>query len=287
MNPILKWAGGKSKVFQYFSNIYNYSTHKRYIDLFCGSLSLPLQLAPKNAVFNDINSSLINVYKIIQKSPESLIEQLEDVNKDSYNTKEKFEELRKEYNDTILSSETEIRHAVLFIYLNKRSFNGLYRENSSGKYNVPYRKYNTSIYNKNNIMALSVYFRENCIQFFSQDFREFSLDFFNKDDLVYIDPPYYSSEKSKFVSYWRRPFLIKDQHALREFCKKLDNKGVQIILSNSPCKEIKDMYSDFFQYCFYIGRQMRNAKGKSKVFENKKEANEILLWNYSIIDFEN
>jgi DNA adenine methylase len=171
------------------------------------------------------------------------------------------------------------------MYLNKRCFNGLYRENRSGEYNVPYKQYNTDIFHEDEILNLSRYFNQNDIQFYNRDFTEFDISFFNQNDIVYIDPPYYQSNKSGFTSYWKTPFLIKEQIKLLEFCKALDRKGVKFILSNSPCREIRDMYSPFNQYVFWLGRQMRSGKGKSETFEKKNEENEILIWNFSKLIF--
>lgn len=286
LKPIIKWAGGKNKILEHFRILYNSTNHKRYIDLFSGSLSLPLILKPKKAIFNDINIWLINLYQVIKEQLPELLEELKILNQDKYNCKEEFNNIRNKYNlikqKQDLSNNEKIQMAVIFIYLNKRSFNGLYRENKEGKYNVPYRKYNVPIYRSKELIELSEYFNKNKIKFKSKSYNEFKINKFKKDDLIYIDPPYYPCKKSNFTSYWKTPFLIEEQKNLAKYCKELDEKNIKFIVSNAPCPEVKELYKDFNMKTFYIGRQMRSGEGKSDVFEKKNEENEILIWNFNI-----
>lgn len=282
--PVIKWAGGKTKILDQFQSLYEASDAERYVDLFCGSLSLPLALQPRNAVFNDINTPLITLYKTIKSDLDDLLSELDLLNTEQYNDKDVFNQLRDEYNtikqQSCLDQKQRIRISALFIYLNKRSYNGLYRESRTGKYNVPYRHYNNSIYNKEELTNLSNYFNDNNITFCNQDYTEFDLVQFTCRDLIYIDPPYYPSKKSQFTSYWSKPFLVEEQKKLAQFCRDLDERGIKFIVSNSPCQEIQDLYDGFHQQTFYIGRQMRSGKGKSDVFEQTLEPNEILIWNF-------
>lgn len=284
LHPIIKWAGGKTKILEEFTELYQIAKCERFIDLFCGSLSLPLSLKPSKAVFNDINDALINMYEIIKNDLPLLIEKLIFLNDGAYNTKEEFNRLRSEYNAykkmENYTLEQRVHYAGLFIYLNKRSYNGLYRENRSGEYNVPYREYNNCIYDIKDLRNMSEYFNTNDIQFFSQSYDTFDLDQFTSNDLIYIDPPYYPSSKSQFTAYWSIPFLVEEQKKLAQFCHKLHERGIKFIVSNSPCEEVKELYSDFNQRAFYIGRQMRSGKGKSNVFDKNTEPNEILIWNF-------
>jgi len=285
LKPIIKWAGGKNKILEHFKILYDSAQHKRYFDLFSGSLSLPLILKPKKATFNDINIWLINLYQIVKDQLPKLLKELKKLDDDKYNCQEEFNKIRYRYNlikqKEELTEKEKIEMASIFIYLNKRSFNGLYRENQDGKYNVPYRKYNTSIYNTNELTELSQYFNNNKIKFKSKSYRKFKVKKFKEGDLVYIDPPYYPCNKSSFTSYWKTPFLIEEQIKLAKYCKKLDKNNIKFIVSNAPCQEIKELYKDFNMKTFYIGRQMRSAEGKSDVFEKKNEDNEILIWNFN------
>lgn len=286
LKPVIKWAGGKSKIISQFSKLYSLVNCDRYFDLFCGSLSLPLELKPKKAVFNDINIWLINLYKNIKDNLPTLKKKLKKLNEKKYNCAEEFDIIRNKYNSQKekeeLSEDELTEMAAIFVYLNKRSFNGLYRENQSGKYNVPFRNYNSSIYNETELNSLSKYFNDNKIKFKSKPYQDYKIKKFRKGDLVYIDPPYYPCNKSSFTSYWKTPFLVEEQEKLAKFCKKLDKKGINFIVSNAPCKEIEKLYEGFNMEKFYIGRQMRSAEGKSDVYEKKDENNEILIWNFDI-----
>lgn len=286
LKPIIKWAGGKNKILEHFKILYESAQHKRYFDLFSGSLSLPLILKPKKATFNDINIWLINLYQIVKDQLPKLLKELKKLDDDKYNCQEEFNKIRYRYNlikqKEELTEKEKIEMASIFIYLNKRSFNGLYRENQDGKYNVPFRQYKISIYNKEELVELSKYFNENKIKFKSKSYCKFKVKKFKEGDLVYIDPPYYPCNKSSFTAYWKTPFLVKEQKKLAEYCKELDKNNIKFIVSNSPCQEIKELYKDFNMKTFYIGRQMRSAEGKSDVFEKNNEDNEILIWNFTI-----
>lgn len=280
----IKWAGGKLKIVPYIQDIIKDIKYTRYIDLFSGSLAIPLDLQIKNCILNDINFILINLYQNIKSNLKDLLLLLKELNLDKYNCKEEFQKIKDEFNvlkfNDKFTDKEKIRLAGIFVYLNKRSFNGLYRENKSGIYNVPYRKNKSNIYDEELLKNISKYLNDNNITFLNKSFEEYKLSFFKKGDLVYLDPPYYPSNKSKFTSYSKDGFSIEQQTQLAILCYKLHKKGIKFIMSNSPCLEVQELYKDFNMKKFYIARQMRSAKGKSNVFESKNEPNEILIWNF-------
>ena len=284
MKSPIKWAGGKLKIVPFIEDIVKNIKYKRYIDLFAGSLAIPLDLQIKNCVLNDINFILINLYEIIKDNLKDLLKLLKDFNNKKYNCKDEFQKIKDEFNilkfNETFTNKEKIRLAGIFIYLNKRSFNGLYRENKSGIYNVPYRENKSNIYDEELLNNISKYFNDNNITFSNKSFEEYKLSFFKKGDLVYLDPPYYPSNKSKFNSYSKDGFSIEQQNKLAVLCHKLNKKGIKFIMSNSPCEQVQELYKDFNMKKFYIGRQMRSAQGKSNVFESKNEPNEILIWNF-------
>jgi DNA adenine methylase len=285
MKSPIKWAGGKSKIIPEIQEIIKSKKikYERYIDLFSGSLAIPLDMQIKNGILNDINPYLINLYQIIKSNLEDLLKILNELNLDKYNNKTEFQKIKDEFNklkfEKNLTTEKKVRLASIFIYLNKRSFNGLYRENKSGIYNVPYRNNKSNIFDEENLKEISNYFNKNNITFENKTFEKFDISFFKKGDLVYLDPPYYPSKKSKFSSYSKDGFSIEQQELLAKLCVELDKKGIIFIMSNSPCPEIKQLYQKFNTKEFYLGRQMRNAEGKSQVFDNTHETNEILIYN--------
>ena len=283
LSPIVKWAGGKTKVLPYFLPLYEASQCTRLVDLFCGSLSLPLAIphpTHTEAVFNDVNTPLINLYTSVQQEYSELTRVLEQLNAPYMNTREQYENIREVFN---FDREDPVLTGARFLYLNRRGFNGLYRENRSGEFNVPYRAYNTPIYSPETFSEFSEWCQSG-LTFYNRDVFSFPLEFFRPGDLVYLDPPYYPSDESKFTSYWRTPFHVKEQIALAEFCAKLDKRGIKFIVSNSPCEQVRKLYQGFHQHEFRIERQMRDAKQGSK--GSSSQVNEILIWNFGKLNFD-
>jgi DNA adenine methylase len=280
---IIKWAGGKKHILPLFKVLYDIAKPKRVIDLFCGSLTIPLSLNCEEFILNDINTGLIALYKNSKNNLNELCKECDLLNNPFNNNKELFNKLRTLYNK---EKRDSIKSSAIFLYLNKRSFNGLYRENGKGEYNVPYRKYNTDIYDMENLKFLNKFLNERKVQIYNMDYKKLNIDY-DKSDLVYLDPPYFKSSESKFTSYNKEQFSEKEQKELFDFCDMLDKKGVKFILSNSPCDEIKKLYQKFNQFEFYIPRSMRSGKGKSEVCSNRNKPNEILIWNFCKINLEN
>ena len=287
MTSIIKWAGGKKLLTKEILNIIlkKQSNEFRYIDLFCGGLSVPLELMKNNFnikfVLNDINTSLIHTYKTIQKFPNELIEYLKTYNSDEYNNVEKYNEIRKQFNiDKKNVLNLSIQHAAQFIYLNKRGYNGLYRENSKGEFNVPYRHSKTSIYDEKNILELHSYFNVHDIEFFSMSYETLPITFTDKD-ILYIDPPYIKTNSNSFTSYHSSGFNLHDQNKLKEYVYKLDSNNISFIVSNAPCQEIIDMYKHFEMKSFCIHRSMRDASMKKH--SKALQPNEILISNIKFV----
>lgn len=282
MESPIKWAGGKTllvpEVKKWITDYLqeNGINDYTYVDLFCGSLAIPLNLDSDRMLFNDRNRSLIHMYHVIKTAPEELLQILTELNDNRYNNAEEFNRIRQLYNDEKHQETLSTTHAAHFIYLNKRSFNGLYRENSSGNYNVPYREYKSGIFNASTIRNLHSFLNQRDVVLTSDNY-EAILDRIPENSIVYIDPPYYPVEgKSQFVAYTRHGFSIADQERLCEHIKNLDRRGIKFIMSNTPCPEIRKMYEGFYQESFLITRSMRSAKGKTR---SNDEYNEILITN--------
>ena len=275
----IKWAGGKNFIIDRIRNLIEKNkTKKCFVECFAGSLALTLEFQPKNAIINDICFPLINMWIMIKDYPDELCKKLLEYSDKNFNNEAKYNEIRFDFNNLKkkeLDVEQKILLAVYFIYLNRRGFNGLYRENSNGLYNVPYRKYDIElIYEEENIKNLSKYFNENDITFCCGSYAELKI---TKDCIVYLDPPYYPVKKTSFTQYNGEGFGIENQNDLLSFCKELDRKKIKFIQSNSPCTQIMELYSDFNKESFYMHRSMRSSKtGKD---DKEKEDNEILIWN--------
>ena len=276
---IIKWPGGKSKAVSFIEEQIQGIKYERWVDLFCGSLAIPLVLNPDKLLINDINNVLIQLYKEIADDPENLLEMLEKYNKEKYNNKEKYEELRDRFNE-IKNREYTTEHGTLFIYLNKRCFSGLYRENQNGGFNVPFRAYKANIFNSDEIWALHKFFNEREVKFRHRDYKRL-LESLTKNDIVYVDPPYYQISKTSFTQYHSSGFGIDEQEELRDFLVELDRRGIKFLMSNAPCDEIDMLYSGFHIVKYSLSRSMRSAKGKSSTGNGE---NECLVANFPLLN---
>ena len=256
--PFLKWAGGKSKLIQqyipYFTQDFN-----NYYEPFLGGGAIFFHLLPKSAVLTDINPELINVYRCVRDKVEPLIALLAEHqhkhNKDYY------------YRVRQHSYNTDIERAARLIYLNKTCFNGLYRENSKGKFNVPIGQYkNPKICHPDLLYSASA-----ALESAEIDVRGFAevVNYAKSNDLVYFDPPYYPiSNTSNFTAYSRYSFSKDDQIQLRDVFAELAIRGVKVMLSNSDCDLIRDLYSEFKIHNISAARAINsNAQKRGKIAE--------------------
>ena len=237
--PFLKWAGGKSQLITTYDAFFP-KTFNRYFEPFTGGGAIFFHLKNSHKDFkaslSDLNAELINCYTMIRDDVEALIEQLQS----HPNEAEYFYKLRSIDAKTL----SEIERAARLIYLNKTCFNGLYRVNSKGQFNVPFGRYkNPRTCNETNLRACSAALANvdlNCRPF------DHVLKYAKKGDLVYFDPPYHPlSSTANFTSYTRNCFSGDDQEHLAEVFAKLDKRGCHVMLSNSDCAFIRDIFKDF------------------------------------------
>lgn len=206
------------EIYKRFPNNFN-----KYIEPFFGGGAVLFNLLPKDAIINDINSELINVYTVIKNQPNELIKILSKYKND----KNIFYEIRSiDRNKNLYDNLSIIEKAARIIYLNKTCYNGLYRVNSQGELNAPFGNYkNPKICDRNLILNISNYFNKNNIEIFNCDFEKL-IKKINKNDFLYIDPPYDSiSNTSNFTGYTSGGFNKKEQIRLKLFCDKLTKKG--------------------------------------------------------------
>ena len=235
MNPILKWAGGKRYLIPSILDLFppNFQ-NLTYHEPFFGSGALFFEIKPNSGSINDLNPDLIRFYKSVRDNPEDLISA---TMKYKYE-KEVFYELRKRFNCDDL---TDLERAALLLYFNKTAFNGLYRVNSKGKFNVPFGSYkNPTILPKKRILTASKILKK--VDIFNKDFT-YILDYAKEGDLCYFDPPYHPvSDTASFTSYSENGFDLSEQERLRDVCLDLDAKGVYWVLSNSFVPQIRKLY---------------------------------------------
>lgn len=272
--PFLKWVGGKGQLLSQLKTIFP-KKYNTYYEPFVGGGAVFFELKPKKAHISDINKVLINTFLMIKNDSEKLIKSLKKIEKEflSKNEKERekfYYDIRNKFNS--LKSD-DSKKVVYFIFLNRTAFNGVYRENSKGLFNVPMGKYkNPKILNEENIKSVSEYLKNTkitCDSFFN------SVKKAKRGDFVYFDPPYYPiSETSKFTTYHKDNFNKEDQIKLRDLFVELDKKGVLCMLSNSNTSFIREIYSKYKQIPVYASR-MINSKA-----EKRGKISELVIINY-------
>lgn len=237
----LKWAGGKGSLLSQYKNLFP-EKQERYFEPFIGSGAVFFYVKqvfnPKFILLSDINEELINCWQVVRDNVEELTGLLE-AHKEKHN-KEYY------YNTRALFPKdlSVVQRAARLIYLNRTCFNGLYRVNSKGQFNVPMGDYkNPRILDVKSLKKSSEMLKG--IRIETRNYYDI-LKQVKKGDFVYMDPPYSPiSETSSFTSYTQYPFLVKEQEELAQFCKKLDNKGCNFMLSNSNSEMIRELYKDF------------------------------------------
>jgi DNA adenine methylase len=262
--PFLKWAGGKTQLLKYLENQLPLTTKKtksieNYVEPFIGGgaffFYLKKNYSIKKALISDINKEIIIGYKVIQKMPKELINVLYKMQDDYIQKsvdcrKEYFLKIRKEYNINRLNFDYHnfnfdwIKRASQLIFLNKTCFNGLFRLNRKGEFNVPSGKYkNPKICDETNILAVNEALQNT--EILICDFVE-TQKYVTDKTLVYLDPPYRPlNSSSNFTSYSKEGFNNEDQIKLSKFYKELDKIGADLILSNSDPKN-ENIDDDFF-----------------------------------------
>lgn len=283
--PFIKWVGGKTQLIESIENTLPKDFEGRenltYIEPFVGGgaiLFWILQKYPniKKAVINDINPDLTMTYKTIKEKPKELIMELRSI-ADEYLPLS--EEKRKEYylvkRDRFNTKSLEtVENSALFIFLNRTCFNGLYRVNSKGLFNVPFGKYaNPKICDEQTILADSELLQK--VEILTGDFEE-TLKHIGENSFFYFDPPYKPlSETSSFNSYSKEEFNDKEQIRLGEFCRRIDLMGHSFALSNSDVKGknphdnfFDDLYNQFEIKRVYATRMVNaNAEKRGKLTE--------------------
>ncbi len=274
VSPILKWVGGKRQLLDYITPLIPKCS--TYYEPFVGGGAVLFAKQPKKAIINDSNSELINVYKVIKSNPEELIHKL-IVHKE-HNCEDYFYEIRALDRDKdTFDSLSDIDKAARIIYLNKTCYNGLFRVNSSGEFNAPWGKYkNPNIINGTTINALNKYLNKANVIIKCGDYKD-ALRGIRKGAFVYLDPPYFPiSSSSSFTGYTAAGFGEEEQIALKKQCDLLDRRGVKFLLSNSSCKFIEDLYSE------YIITKVGAKRAINAKPDKRGEVDEVLVRNYEL-----
>ena len=278
IKPYLKWAGGKRQLLAEIKNnlpkdINNYT----YYEPFIGAGAVFFDLHPKRAVINDFNEQLILTYNAIKEDVEALVKLLR-THKDNNNEEYYYEVRNMDRNSVKFMKLTNIEKAARLIFLNKTCFNGLYRVNSRGLFNVPYGKYkNPAICEDIVLRQISNYLNSNKIEILTGDFEN-AVRNADKKSFIYFDPPYHSPDKTNFTGYQASGFDEAQQERLRNVMIKMTNKGVRCLLSNSDTDYIRELYShDFFYIISVQAKRLINADSAGR--GNVKE---VLIKNWKM-----
>lgn len=294
IRPFVKWAGGKSGLISQLKDFYPFDLEngkiEKYVEPFVGGGAVLIDVLQKYEVKEayafDINEDLINCYNVIKNNIEQLIQELYKKEKE-YKKLEMderniyFYDIRKEYNSYKLEKEINIKRASEFIFLNKTCFNGLYRVNKSGKFNVPCGKYkNPTICDSKNLRNLSKLIQN--VTFLYDDYKR-SNRYVDNKTFVYFDPPYRPiSVTSGFTSYTKEDFNDEAQKELARYYNELNTKNARLMLSNSNPKNTNKK-DDFFEEN-YKGFNINEVYAKRMINSNSKkrgEISELLITNYN------
>lgn len=271
LKPVIKWVGGKTQLLDELIKRIP-KEYNTYFEAFFGGGALLLAITPKNAIINDFNKELINLYTVIKDNPDKLINEL---NSGKYlNEESNFYSIRNlDRNEIYFNKLADFEKASRTIYLNKTCYNGLYRVNSKGEFNTPFGRYKKPlICDEENIRNVSKYLKT--VSIFNLDFEEF-LKQAKAGDFVYLDPPYdIVSKTASFTAYNKAGFNRDEQIRLKEACDKLTSKGVKWMLSNSATPFILDLYKDYNIDIVYAKRCI-NSKG-----DKRGNVEEVIIRNY-------
>lgn len=288
VKPFIKWAGGKSQLLEEIRKKYP-AEIDRYCEPFVGGGAVLLDVLenfhPKEVLINDINPELTNTYIQIRDNAEKVISMLSEMQETFWNMndderKKYFYDKRDRFNELIKQSASTEEKAALFIFINKTCFNGLYRVNSKGIYNVPAGAYKKPlICNADNIRLISELLKDVKVQ--CGDYSKCD-DFIDNNTFVYIDPPYRPlSVTSSFTSYAKTEFGDEQQIQLGHFIEQISDKGAKVVASNSDPKNTNedDNFFDDIYKMFKI-RRVSAARMINSNSKGRRTINELLICNY-------
>lgn len=273
--PFVKWVGGKRQLLLQFQELGLYpsafgGTSGGYFEPFVGGGAVFFDLQPKNATISDLNSELITAYKVVRDDVESLIESLK---KHIY---DKGYFLKVRAMNPAEMSELDI--ASRFIYLNRTCFNGMYRVNSKGQFNVPFGRYkNPVICDEGNLRAASRALKG--AKILNVDYKS-AVSEAKAGDFVYFDPPYYPiSSTSSFTSYTKERFAEKEQVELRDTFTELSDRGCYVMLSNSDTAFIRNIYGELKNVTITAVSAGRAINSKATA---RGKITELVITNYPV-----
>lgn len=272
MAPVLKWAGGKTQLLEQIADNMP-AEYNNYYEPFIGGAAVLFGISPSQAFVNDVNEQLINLYTQLKVSAESVIAKINEMDAAPC-TQELYYAVRDRYNAKIANRDFDAECAALMIWINKHCFNGLYRVNSKGLFNVPYNnKAGGRSIDENNIRAVSAYLQSADITITCLDFEQ-ACDGVSSGDFVYFDSPYVpESATASFTDYTTDGFSLADHERLAALFQRLDQTGAKVMLSNNDVPFVRSLYKGYHIQSLAVKRMInRNA--------DKRTGKEVLITNY-------
>ncbi len=270
--PFVKWAGGKRQLIPQIKERMP-EKYNNYYEPFVGGGAVTFELLPANALINDINKALVNAYKQICNASDEFLKNLNELDEAMWEDgKEYYYSLREHYNDKLMKEEFDVELAALFVFINKHCFNGLYRVNGKGLFNVPYNNSRNSSCDEDTIRAISEYLKN--VTILEGDFQA-ACQNAKKGDFVFIDSPYAPLNPTSFESYTKEGFDIESHKRLAKLFDELTARGCYCMLTNHNTDLINELYGNKgYKIDVVSVKRMINSDASNRVGE------EVIICNY-------
>ncbi len=270
--PFVKWAGGKRQLIPQIRERMP-EKYNDYYEPFVGGGAVIFDLLPANALINDINKALINTYRTICNEPDAFLKEVNRLDNDMWEDGKKYYySIREHYNDKLMRSEYDVELAALFVFINKHCFNGLYRVNGKGLFNVPYNNSRRGSVDEDVIIATSEYLRG--VTIIDGDFEQACKNA-KKGDFVFIDSPYAPLNPTSFESYTKEGFDIESHKRLAKLYDELTARGCYCMLTNHNMELINELYGNKdYKIDVVSVKRMINSDASNRVGE------EVIICNY-------
>lgn len=270
--PFIKWAGGKRQLLSAINERLP-ERYESYFEPFIGGGAVLFDLQPKHAVINDINKALINLYRQIQSSVDALMEKIDSIDSGIANAqdpKEYYYAVRERYNELLSKDEHDLESAALLVYLNKHCFNGLYRVNAKGLFNVPYNGSSAASYSRENLIAASKYLEG--VTILQGDFEDACSDA-ERGDFIFFDSPYAPLNPTSFEAYTKEGFSREEHVRLSKLFRELTERGCYCMLTNHNTPFIQELYRGFTVEEIQVRRSINSDA-------TKRTGTEVIVRNY-------
>ncbi len=270
--PFVKWAGGKRQLLDRIAERMP-EKYNNYFEPFIGGGAVLFELQPQIAVINDINEALINSYRVIANEPQAFIEHAQKLDANmGDDVKSYYYDLREHYNDKLMRAEFDVELAALFVFINKHCFNGLYRVNGKGLFNVPYNNSTKESIDAESIKVTSEYLRN--ITILQGDFEEACRNA-STGDFVFFDSPYAPLNPTSFESYTKEGFDVESHQRLAKVYDELTARGCYCMLTNHNTEFINELYGNKGYRIDVV-----NVKRMINSDASKRTGEEVIICNF-------